>query len=120
MSTQVIGPKTDVMQACLLRDLLILYVTHQDRTENVLEYLASVEDAEMNPWVKDDIRIAWLTVLYAARGYKEPHVSASYMILGLHPNKAWTAILARREALLAQDRKKKPETVKLKAKEASA
>jgi len=39
-------------------------------------------------------------VLYAARGEPQPHVSASYAVLGLHPSKVWPAIVARRKAQL--------------------
>jgi hypothetical protein len=129
MSTQVITPFPQVTVVSLLRDgisefllqdLLTLYMARLDKSEHVLAYLASVEDAEMNPWVKDDLRIAWLTVLYAARGYEIPHIWASYMVLGLHPDKVWPAMMTRREALLAQDRKKKPASVRPKTSAAAA
>ena len=68
--------------------------------EHVLAYLEVCEKKEADPWLRDDIRIAWVTVLYASRGNSQPHVDATYQVLGLHPDKVWPAILARREALL--------------------
>ncbi len=53
-------------------------------------------------WLRDDLKIARLTVLYAATGEAvlcSPHVLASYAVLGLHPEKVWPAIQARRLAL---------------------
>lgn len=64
--------------------------------------LAEAEVCEPNPHYRDDLQIARLTVAYAASGEAvlcSPHVLASYMVLGLHPNRVWPAILARRKAL---------------------
>jgi hypothetical protein len=71
--------------------------------ERVLARLAQAEACEPNPHYRDDLRIARLTVYYAASGEAvlcSPHVLASYMVLGLHPEKVWPAILARRKALV--------------------
>jgi hypothetical protein len=68
----------------------------------ILSRLASAEAYEINPWLRDDIRIARLTVLHAARGDAvecSPHVLSSYEVLGLHPDRVWPAIQARREAV---------------------
>ena len=68
--------------------------------------LLRLEDAEMhepNAHYRDDYRIAWLITLYAARGESQPHVLASYRVLGLHPEKVWSAIVARRHAQLGRD-----------------
>ena len=65
--------------------------------------MARLEIAELreaNPHLQDDYRIAWITVLNAAQGVPEPHVAASYAVLGLHPLKVWPAIVERRKALL--------------------
>ena len=54
----------------------------------------------MNPHLRDDYRIAWITVRIAARGEPAPFVTATYAVLGLHPDKVWPAVVARRRALL--------------------
>ena len=88
----------------------------------VIARLAEAEACEPDPWYQDDLRIARLTVIYAASGEAvacSPHVLASYMWLGLHPDKVWPAILARRKALVGSvcvvegAPKKPPESVKL-------
>jgi len=68
-----------------------------------LRTLARLEQAEThepNPHMRDDYRIAWITVLRAARGERIPFVSATYAVLGLHPEKVWPAIVERRKFLL--------------------
>ncbi len=68
----------------------------------VVARLAQAEACELNPHYRDDLMIARLTVAYAASGEAvecSPHVLASYMVLGLHPEKVWPAIQARRKAL---------------------
>jgi hypothetical protein len=69
-------------------------------TRRVLKRLELAEAHELNPHLQCDIRIAWITVLHAARGYSRPHVSASYTVLGLSPDKVWPAIVAKRKARL--------------------
>jgi len=94
--------------------------------ERVIARLVQAEVCEPNPHFRDDLKIARLTVAYAASGEAvlcSPHVLASYAVLGLHPEKVWPAILARRTALglplLMEDaddarvRKKPPQSVKL-------
>jgi hypothetical protein len=64
--------------------------------------LAQAEACEYDPHCRDDLRIARLTVIHAARGDAvlcSPHVLATYEVLGLHPDHVWPAILARRQAL---------------------
>lgn len=85
-------------------------------TNSVLAYLAQREADEHDPWVRDDIRISWITVLNASEGNPIPHICATYAVIGLHPDKVWPAIQARREYWLG----KKTRTVRLKAKEATA
>jgi hypothetical protein len=72
-------------------------------TNRVLVRLETAEAKELDPWMRDDIRIAWITTLYASQGNPQPHVDATYRVLGLHPDKVWPAILARREALLGPE-----------------
>lgn len=69
-------------------------------TERVLARLDDLEWREANPHYQDDYRIAWITVLRASRGETIPHVSATYSVLGLHPEKVWPAIVERRRAIL--------------------
>ena len=66
----------------------------------ILLRLETAEAREVNPHFQDDYRIAWITVLRASRGALHPHVTATYAVLGLHPDKVWPAILERRKALL--------------------
>src|ERR1700735_2365131 len=71
-------------------------------SRRILARLATAENQEPDPWLRDDLQIARLTVLHAARGDAvgcAPHVLASYEVLGLHPDKVWPAIQARRKAL---------------------
>lgn len=69
----------------------------------ILSHLCAAEAQEPNAWLRDDLRIARLILAHASRGdavYCTPHVLASYEVLGLHPEKVWPAIEARRLALL--------------------
>lgn len=70
--------------------------------ESILQYLSRAEWAEIDPWLRDDLRIAWLTVLYANRGAAEPFVLASYRVLGIHPDKLQAAIDDRRRSQLGR------------------
>lgn len=68
----------------------------------VIARLVQAEACEHNPHFVDDLRIARLTVHYAASGEAvvcSPHVLASYMVLGVHPDKVWSKIQERRNAL---------------------
>lgn len=72
-------------------------------TARVLMQIEQSEAAEPHPHLRDDIRIAWLTLFYASRGEAvecSPQVLATYKVLGLHPDKVWPAIVARRQAHL--------------------
>jgi hypothetical protein len=69
-----------------------------DRAERVLVYLEQTERKEIDPWLRDDIRIAWITTLYASRGNSQPHIDATYRVLGCHPDQVWERILERRKA----------------------
>jgi len=71
--------------------------------ERILRRLEQAETREPDPHLQDDYRIAWITVLRASRGESSPHVSASYAVLGLHPDKVWPAIVARRKVLLGAE-----------------
>jgi len=71
-----------------------------DLADRVLARLEQSETKEIDPWVRDDLRIAWIATLYASQGNPQPFVDATYRVLGLHPEKVWPAIVARRAALL--------------------
>lgn len=68
--------------------------------DRILNHLVRAESRETNPWLRDDIRIAWLTVLYASQGDPTPFVRAHCQILGIHPDNLQTAMEARRRAKL--------------------
>ena len=72
-------------------------------SERVLARLIQAEAHEQDPWMRDDIRIAWIATLYASQGNPQPHIDATYRVLGLHPDKVWPAICARRAAILGND-----------------
>jgi hypothetical protein len=72
----------------------------------VMARLVQAEACELDPHYRDDLRIARLIVRYAETGEAvlcSPHELASYMVLGLHPEKVWPAIQARRNALGPMD-----------------
>lgn len=71
--------------------------------QSVLLRIEEAEAREPSPHFQDDYRIAWITVLNAARGDSQPHTLATYAVLGLHPDKVWPAIEARRRAMLGAD-----------------
>jgi hypothetical protein len=72
----------------------------RSRIDRILAQLTLAEAKEPCPWFRDDIRIAWITTRLASQGNQQAHVDATYAVLGLHPDKVWLAILARREAVL--------------------
>ncbi|HZW97195.1 MAG TPA: hypothetical protein VFF64_29900 [Candidatus Eremiobacteraceae bacterium] len=71
--------------------------------ERILVRLERAVVSELNPHFQTDYCIAWITVLNAARGVAEPHVSATYTVLGIHPDKVWPRIQARRHADLRDE-----------------
>lgn len=117
----------------LERELLSLFDdTRLLQAERVLEYLARAESREIDPWAQDDIRVSWLTVLYAARGFEQPWEYAFWSYYGKHPSKAipiWLERWAARDAALgpglAEDeeiypRKRFPQTTKSSKKDEGA
>lgn len=67
----------------------------------VLRRLQEAEAREVDPWFRDDLRIAWLTVFYASQDQRQPFVLATYRVLGVHPDRLAAALEARRRAQLA-------------------
>jgi hypothetical protein len=72
-------------------------------TDRILACLIQAEAHENDPWLRDDIRQSFITLSLAENGDPQPFVSASYRMYGLHPDKLWPAIIARREALLGRE-----------------
>jgi len=83
-------------------------LTENDLTERVLWYLEKAEKKEIDPWYRDDIRIAWITTKWAQDGVPDwswhrnspPHVAATYQVLGCHPDEVWPRIVEQRKAKL--------------------
>jgi hypothetical protein len=69
-------------------------------TERALARIVQFEAHEPDVWLREDYRQAFITVALAAKGSPMPFVEASYIMYGLHPDKLWPAVLARRAALL--------------------
>src|SRR6266852_664170 len=69
-------------------------------TSRILSRFERAEWRDPNAHLQDDYRIAWITLLRASRGESIPQVSATYAVLGLHPDKVWPSLLKRRKALL--------------------
>lgn len=84
----------------LLIELLWLIVDGNSHLLGAMDYIARQEAQESNAWLRDDYRIAWITCLFAARGYCDPQIAATYVVLGIHPLNVWPAIIARRQVLL--------------------
>jgi hypothetical protein len=96
------APKLLEFKALPLGWLLDPEKSRDNLTNRILAQLCLAEVREPDPWLRDDMRIAWITILYASQGNPQPHVDATYRVLGLHPDKVWPAILARRRALLGE------------------
>jgi hypothetical protein len=79
-------------------------------TERVLLHLENAEKKETDPWLRDDIRIAWITARWSQHGipdwslhgYASPYVAATWQVLNCHPDQVWPRILAQREAKLGK------------------
>lgn len=66
----------------------------------VLDRLVDAEAREPNSHFQDDYRICRIAVANAARGDPLPFLAATYVVIGLHPDKVWPAVVARRKAML--------------------
>lgn len=73
------------------------------RTGRILARIYERELAELDPHLRTDLRIAWLTVLYAGQNLKNPHFVATQVVLGCNPNQVWPRILANRKAKLGPE-----------------
>ena len=66
----------------------------------ILFRLERAEEGESNPHFRDDYRVAWITVLRAARGESCPFLSATISVLGCHPDQVWPHIVMERRVKL--------------------
>lgn len=85
-------------------------------SESVCEYLAACEDREPNVWLRDDIRIAWLTVVNAAQGKLDPWRYSFWMYLGRTPEKLIPFFVERAERHRLMEVPDYDPTVKMAAK----
>lgn len=69
-------------------------------TDRCLARLVEAEEREPDAWLRDDYRIARVTLGFARRGSPLSHVEATYAVLGVHPDQVWPRIVARRHAML--------------------
>jgi hypothetical protein len=77
-------------------------LSYRTRSERVLARLIQAEAHEAEASYRDDIRIAWLTVLHCQRGDAvqcTPHVLATYEVLGCHPEQVYAKTILRRVAM---------------------
>lgn len=69
----------------------------------ILDRIEEAERSEPNLWLRTDYRQAFICVSLASRGEAQPFVTASYRIFGIHPDKVWSAIMAKRKAKLGKE-----------------
>lgn len=101
-----VNPREHPIELKLVRDINHDALPQERPVEvsaRVMLRLEETEKAELNPHFRDDIRIAWITTLFALRDEPEPHVQATYRVLGIHPDKVAAAIEARRRAQLGAE-----------------
>lgn len=87
----------------LLGELLAVLLFGLRHTESILAYLADAEMREPDAWLRDDVRIAWLTVLHCSEGIERPWEYAFYRYLGKHPDKLIPEFVARAERHAAME-----------------
>jgi hypothetical protein len=79
----------------------------QELVDRILFQLEQSEKRESDPWLRDDIRQAWISVSTFSRGpfpsFQDAFVAASYRIYGTHPDQVWPKIVARRHAMLGAE-----------------
>lgn len=74
----------------------------QSLPHRILARLVQSEAHEANPHFRDDYRQTFIALSLAIRGENIPFIQASYLMYGLHPDKVWPAIVAKRAALLGR------------------
>jgi hypothetical protein len=71
-------------------------------------YLEKAGNKETDQWLRDDLRIAWITVKWASEGVPEwawhadrgAYAAATYQVLHCLPDEVWPHIVAERHAKL--------------------
>ena len=105
----LIDPGSHITNANPLGERLLGRAREQNFwTERVLEYLESAQKKEIDPWLRDDYRIAWITTSWALEGVPEwawhadrgPHAAATFQVLGCLPDQVWPFIVSARHAKL--------------------
>lgn len=79
--------------------------------ERVLARLEQAGEKEIDPWRRDDYRIAWITTAWAQsgvpdwfwRGPMPAHAAATYQVLDCHPDQVWPRIVAKRKEKLGRE-----------------
>lgn len=69
----------------------------------ILERLEEAERSEPDIWLRTDYRQAFICVSLAYKGEQQPFVTSSYRVFGIHPEKVWPAIMAKRKAKLGKE-----------------
>ena len=80
-------------------------------TERILLHLEKAEKTEIDPWYRDDLRIAWITTHWSQRGIPSwslhanatPYVAATWQVLHCHPDQVFPELSARRMAMLGAE-----------------
>jgi hypothetical protein len=70
--------------------------------ERILARLIQSEAHEASPHFRDDYRQSFIALTLALEGSPIPFIEASYRMYGLHPDKVWPAMVARRAALIGR------------------
>lgn len=70
----------------------------KSQVDRILAELVRAEAHEQDVWLKDDYRQAFVIVSLAERGNPIPFITSSYICYGLHPDKVWPSLVARRKA----------------------
>ena len=65
--------------------------------------LVQSEAHEVDPHFRDDYRQSFITLTLAMRGNTIPFIVASYQVYGIHPDKVWSSVLAKRKAKLGNE-----------------
>lgn len=80
-------------------------------TERVLLRLEKAEKKEIDPWLRDDIRIAWITTRWSQNGVPDwslhadqtPYAAATWQVLHCAPSEVWPRIVAARKTKLGSE-----------------